>query len=628
MTVLSITKLTHRVGEDVIFDKAELQLSANERVCVVGRNGAGKSTLLRILSGDLAADDIDTQQQAGLTIARLPQDVPPATDETVYDVVAAGSGEVGKLLVEFNHVAHEGVDLDRMGELQAQIDQVNGWTLDARVQAIITRMNLPADKRFGDLSGGWRRRVWLGRVLLQEPSVLLLDEPTNHLDIEGIQWLESLCLDFRGCLVFISHDRAFTRALAQRVVDIDRGRITSWEGTFDNYLIRKEEFLESEAKQQALFDKRLAEEEVWIRQGIKARRTRNEGRVRALKELRKQRSARRNVVGNARMNLDASDVSGKKVFEIKGLSKSYGDQVIVDNFSSLVIRGDRIGLIGPNGVGKSTLLKLMLEKETPDSGEVQVGTNLEVAYFDQQRNALDLEARPVDWVGDGREMISIGGKERHVISYLQDFLFTPDRARSRIGKLSGGERNRLLLARLFLRPANLLVLDEPTNDLDVETLELLEEQLMNYTGTVLLVSHDRAFLDNVVTSSWVFDGHGGLMEYAGGYTDARRQMDASKPQQTQTAPKEKSSSPKAKKPVAKAPPARKLTFDERKELGGLPAKLEKLEASIEELQQQLADPAFYQKPSDKLSNTQAKLAKQEAELESCFERWETLEALS
>jgi ATP-binding cassette subfamily F protein uup len=586
MALLSLQNLHKAFGGPQLLDDATLQIERNERICLVGRNGEGKSTLLKIVDGTLDCDDGEIIRQPGLKVRRLEQNVPNDLSCSIEDLVFKG--------LEDPHddvVSHQAVD------------------------RAISLVSLENHLKFNELSGGQKRRALLAQALACEPDILVLDEPTNHLDIESIQWLESFLLRYRGTLLFVTHDRTFVRRLATRIVELDRGRLHSWACDYDTYLRRKQALLDGEAEQWAQFDRKLAQEEVWIRKGIKARRTRNEGRVRALEEMRNQRRQRRDRVGTANIQLAEAGVSGRKVITAKHISYDYGGESIIDNLTTSIMRGDKIGIIGPNGCGKSTLIQLLLGQLKPRQGKVEHGTKLEVAYFDQHRAALD-DSRTVAENVSTEEFITIGSSRKHVLGYLQDFLFTPDRARSPVSILSGGERNRLLLAKLFTKPSNVLVLDEPTNDLDMETLELLEEQLMNYEGTLLLVSHDRSFLNNVVTSTLVFEGKGKIGEYAGGYDDWLSQRSEHRDQK-----------PEAVQSAEKKVSTRKLTNKEREELASLPRRIEQLEAELEKIQQTMADPAFYQQSRDAIA---AKTARAEAiphELEKCFERWEELEGL-
>jgi ATP-binding cassette subfamily F protein uup len=617
----------YSVGGPLLLEQVDLSLGLGERVCVVGRNGAGKSTLMKIIAGELKPDDGEIRLQGGTRVARLTQEVPQDTAGTVFDVVAEGLGELGQLLARYHHLLEAG-DMDALGEVQGRIEALNAWDLDSRVQNVIERLELPAETDFSALSGGMKRRVLLGQALVRDPNLLLLDEPTNHLDIEAIAWLEGFLKSFNGAIVFITHDRSFLRSLATRIVEIDRGQLTSWPGDYDNYLRRREERLHAEAQANAHFDRKLAQEEVWIRQGIKARRTRNEGRVRALKAMRNERAQRREGTGNAKMTMANAQASGRKVVDAKHITQAYDGRTLIRDFSTTIMRGDRVGIIGPNGAGKSTLLKIMLGQLKPQEGTVVLGTGLEVAYFDQHRIALDDSLNALDNVAEGREYIELNGQRKHIIGYLQDFMFSPERARAPITRLSGGERNRLLLAKLFAQPSNLLVMDEPTNDLDVETLELLEEILGEYTGTLLLVSHDRDFIDNVVTSTLVLEGDGVIGEYVGGYSDWVRQRPAAgvvKPGLAKAAQAPASGATPAPAP-APAAPKKKLSFKEQRELDMLPAKLEQLEAEITKRTEAMNDPAFYQQDAAAITRANDELAALQAELDAAFARWEALES--
>jgi ATP-binding cassette subfamily F protein uup len=625
MSLIQILGLDYSVGGPLLLEQVDLSLDLGERVCIVGRNGAGKSTLMKLIAGELKPDDGEIRLQGGTRVARLTQEVPQDTAGSVFDVVADGLGELGHLLARYHHLLEEG-DMDGLGDVQAQIEAHNAWDLDARVQNVIERLELPEHADFADLSGGMKRRVLLGQALVRDPNLLLLDEPTNHLDIEAIAWLEGFLKGFAGAIVFITHDRSFLRSLATRIVEIDRGSVTSWPGDYDNYLRRREERLHAQAQANAHFDRKLAQEEVWIRQGIKARRTRNEGRVRALKAMRRERSERREGTGNAKMTMANAQASGRKVVETKHVTQAYDGRTLIRDFSTVIMRGDRVGIMGPNGAGKSTLLKIMLGQLAPQEGTVVLGTGLEIAYFDQHRIALDDRLNALDNVAEGREYIELNGQRKHIIGYLQDFLFSPERARAPITRLSGGERNRLLLAKLFAQPSNLLVMDEPTNDLDVETLELLEELLGEYSGTLLLVSHDRDFIDNVVTSTLVLEGDGEIGDYVGGYSDWLRQkpiVAAAKAAAAATA--------KPAPAVAAAPaPApvtakKKLSFKEQRELDLLPAKLEELETAIAKRTEAMNDPKYYQQDAATITRGNEELATLQAELDAAFARWEELE---
>ena len=631
MPLITLQNVDYSVGGPLLLEKAELSIETGERIALIGRNGAGKSTLMKLMAGELKPDDGEVRVQQGVRVTRLEQEVPHGAAGSVFDVVADGLGELGHWLAEFHRLSHAEVfDGDAMGKVQARIDAADGWALDQRVAETLTKLELDGDAEFGRLSGGMKRRVLLARALVAGPDVLLLDEPTNHLDIEAIDWLEGFLKGWNGCVVFVTHDRRFLRALATRIVEIDRGQVTSWPGDWENYERRREERLNAQAQENARFDKLLAQEEVWIRQGIKARRTRDEGRVRRLKAMRNERSQRRELSGNVRLEAAGAENSGKKVIDIRNISFAFGERVMVKDFETTILRGDRIGLIGPNGSGKTTLLKLLLGELQPDSGEVRQGTNLQIAYFDQYRATLREDWSAIENVAEGADFIDLNGKRKHVHAYLQDFLFTPERARAPITRLSGGERNRLLLAKLFAQPSNLLVMDEPTNDLDVETLELLEELLGDYTGTLLLVSHDRDFLDNVVTSTLVLEGEGRVGDYIGGYTDSLRQRPA--PAQSAMAVAKASATAvpalqPAAAPVAEAAPARrKLSFKDARELEQLPAKIEQLERDVEGLTGAMNDPAFYTRSSAEVTAHTQQLSKVQAELDAAYARWEELDS--
>ncbi|MFL1019619.1 ABC transporter ATP-binding protein [Vibrio parahaemolyticus] len=635
MALLTIHNAQLAFGDHPLLDRAEFALQENERVCLVGRNGAGKSTLMKVLAGDILLDDGKIQITQDVVVSRLEQDPPRNQEGTVYEYVSGGLVEIGEQL----KIYHDLLDLvaqdpsekniNRLAKIQEQLDHSNAWRFDDRVKNVLSALKLSPDTLLRDLSGGWQRKAALARALVCDPDVLLLDEPTNHLDVTTIEWLENFLKDFKGSIIFISHDRAFIKSMATRIVDLDRGQLSSFPGDYDNYLLEKEEMLRVEEMQNAEFDKKLAQEEVWIRQGIKARRTRNEGRVRALKKLREERRDRREVQGKVNLNIDDASRSGKIVFEAENVSFAYDGKQIVDNFSFNIMRGDRIALIGPNGCGKSTVLKLLLGQLEAQSGRLHCGTKLEVAYFDQYREILDPEKTVIDNLADGKQEVMVGGRQRHALSYLQDFLFAPKRARTPVKALSGGEKNRLLLARILLKPNNLLILDEPTNDLDIETLELLEEMLANYQGTLLLVSHDREFVDNTVTTSWIFEGDGVIEEFVGGYHDAKQQRDQALAVRFSTekpAKKEKvvEETPKTTQPKNNS---KKLSYKLQRELEALPAKLEQLESDIETLQEQVNDPEFFAKPVEQTQPVLEQLAALEQELEIAFERWEELEAM-
>jgi ATP-binding cassette subfamily F protein uup len=619
-----------------LLDHVELHIESGERLCLVGRNGAGKSTLMKVISGEVLLDDGAITHLQDLKIARLEQDPPQTESATVYDYVADGVAELGKILADYHHqltlLADQHDDervMRRLSELQEQLDQQQGWQFDTRISQILSLLSLTADTSLSDLSGGWLRKVALARALVNEPDLLLLDEPTNHLDIDSIAWLEDFLRQYKGAIVFISHDREFIQRMATRIVDLDRGVLTSWPGNYDAYLSGKEEWLRVEELKNAQFDKKLAQEEVWIRQGVKARRTRNEGRVRALKALRMERGERREKVGTSKIQLDEAVRSGKIIFEGEGVNYSIEGKSLIRNFDFRVMRGDKIALIGPNGCGKTTLIKLLLGDLQPDSGSLYCGTKLEVAYFDQYRHQLDLEKTVMDNVADGRQEVDFAGRRRHILGYLQDFLFEPKRAMTPVKALSGGEKNRLLLAKLFLKPCNLLILDEPTNDLDIETLELLEELLAEYQGTLLLVSHDRRFIDNTVTHSWLFEGDGRITPYVGGFADvmATRQQQAAKVVTSASVTKNTLNTRDKEEKPAIPKKTRKLSYKLQSELDGLPAQLEQLEANIDSIQSQINQPDFFSLPVERTKEIFDALQQAEMNLEQAFARWEELEAM-
>ncbi|CAA6824987.1 MAG: COG0488: ATPase components of ABC transporters with duplicated ATPase domains [uncultured Thiotrichaceae bacterium] len=607
-----------------LLDQLSLNIEKGERISLIGRNGAGKSTLLKVIEGSLPYDSGERIVQSHVVISQLAQEVPEDIHASVFDVVAGGLDGVGALLTEYHHLSiNTDVDnwMEKLERLQQQIEDKEGWKLQQQVDATLSRLDLPAEAEFSALSGGLKRRVLLARALLQEPDILLLDEPTNHLDIEAIQWLEEFLLTFRGAILFITHDRTFLKNLATRIIELDRGQITSFPGDFANYLRRKEEMLHAEDLANAQFDKKLAQEEVWIRQGIKARRTRNEGRVRALEKMRSERSQRRNQQGDVKLNLTTENKSGKIVVDAENIAFTYPDKAIVNDLTMTIMRGDKVGILGPNGAGKTTLLKLLLGQQEPQSGTVKLGTNIELAYFDQLREELDLEQNVRDNLDLGSDQVTVNGKQRHVISYLQDFLFTPERIHSPVRTLSGGERNRLLLAKLFLKPANMLVMDEPTNDLDIETLELLEELLLDYSGTLLLVSHDRSFINNLVTSTLVLEGKGNVHEYVGGYNDWLRQRDHKL--KAATALKTTAEHKQPKKPQAKK--VAKLSYKDQRELELLPKQIEALEADIQRTQDDMGSAEFYKKTPEDIANIQKIFDDKQNELEVSYARWEELE---
>ena len=622
MPLVTLQDVFLSYGQPPLIDHLDLVIEPNERVCLIGRNGAGKSTLMKIITGQITPDEGSIKRASGVKVAQLEQSVPHDTSGTVFDVIAQGMGAEGELVKTFHHLIQQlNVDpspkvMNAYEECQAELDRVNGWDINSRVEAIITKMELDPDVDISSLSGGYKRRVLLARALVCDPDLLLLDEPTNHLDIEAIQWVEQFLLKWEGSLLFISHDRRFMDNLANRFIEIDRGKLQDYNCDYSTYLVRKEENLEIEDRQNALFDKRLSQEEVWIRQGIKARRTRNEGRVRALESMRREHADRRKQLGTARMDIQAAEKSGKIVAEADNVSFAFDNgKQVVKNFSTLIQRGDKVGFIGRNGVGKTTLIKLLLGELTPQQGSIKTGTNLNIAYFDQYRSALDEEKTVQDNVSGGRDMLEIGGKQRHVISYLQDFLFAPERCRQPVKALSGGERNRLLLAKLFTQPSNILVLDEPTNDLDIDTLDLLEELLIDYKGTVILVSHDRAFLNNVVTSTLVFDGSGTIEQYIGGYDDWLRQRKTEKAT--------KVAAPKAQ--AKSATTSKKLSYNDQRELDGLPVEIEKIEIQIAATSELISKPGFYQGDRPSIEAVENQLAAEQQQLAQCYARWELLE---
>ena len=637
MSLINLTNAYLSFSDAPLLDHIDMSIEANERVCLVGRNGAGKSTLLKVLNKEVQLDEGQIIYENNVVVSRLQQDPPRDIQGNVFDFVAEGLKEQAQLLRDYYDLSHRieqdpsESNLSKLAKLQEQLDQQNGWQLDNRIRNVISSLSLDGDALLSSLSGGWLRKAALAKALVCQPTVLLLDEPTNHLDIETIKWLEEFLKSFNGSIVFISHDRSFIRQMATRIIDLDRGKVASWGGDYDSYLIGKEEALRVEELQNAEFDKKLAQEEVWIRQGIKARRTRNEGRVRALKAMRQEHSQRRQVMGSAKMQIEEALRSGKIVFELDNVSYQVADKLLVNDFTVQVLRGDKIALIGPNGIGKTTLLKLMLGNLQPTSGSVHCGTKLEVAYFDQYRLELDPEKTVMDNLAEGKQEVMVNGRSRHVLGYLQDFLFPPKRARTPVRALSGGERNRLLLAKLFLKPSNLLVLDEPTNDLDIETLELLEELVNDYQGTVLLVSHDRQFVDNVVTQCWFFEEQGHIGIYAGGYTDALQQQQQAKPVSVNKNTAPVKSDEKAVTAETKMPEAKKkvkLSYHEQRELAQLPSQIEQLELAIADLQAQIGHSDFFNQPHDVTSPILTDLANKEAELEAVFARWEALESLS
>lgn len=630
MSLLQLKNASLTFGHPPIIDKAELVIHKGERVCLVGRNGCGKSTLLKIIGGELALDDGQRIFNSGVRVSRLPQDPPLSVETNIFDYVAEGMADVGELLKKYFKQTHlvtvdpTDKNLKALEALQSELEHKDAWKFEQQIQQVLTLLSLDGTAKLSSLSGGWRRKAALARALAGEPDILLLDEPTNHLDINMIQWLEKTLLEYKGAIVFVSHDRAFIRHLATRIIDLDRGHLVSYPGNYQTYLLKKEEDLKNEANANAEFDKKLSQEEVWIRQGIKARRTRNEGRVRALKALRQERSQRRNVQGKANVTLNDANSSGKMIFESHDLGFNINDKIIISALDLTVFRGDKVALIGPNGCGKSTLIKLLLGKLTPTQGKVRQGVNIELAYFDQHRSSLDQDKTVIDVVADGKREVELGDRSKHVISYLQDYLFTPDRVNAPVHSLSGGEKNRLLLAKLMAKPSNLLILDEPTNDLDVETLELLEDVLGQYQGTVVLVSHDREFVDNVVTSSLFFEGDGVLTEFVGGYSDIENWYKNHKKnvQTAETSPK--SASPKSKPSTRKN---KKLSYKLQLELDKLPAVIEELEGKQAELQTEISDPNFFKQESSSSNQKLTALADLEKTLSEAYERWDELEGM-
>jgi ABC transport system ATP-binding/permease protein len=631
MALITLDHVSIAYGHLPLLDGVGLQVEPRERVCVIGRNGTGKSTLLSIICGEKTPDSGVVHKQPGLRTAMLSQDVTLSADRSVFDVVAEGLGDLSDLVTAYHHaaveVAEQGSEalLEKLGCLQHELEEKDGWRLEQRVEMVLNRLELQPESIVKTLSGGWRRRVLLAQALVAQPDILLLDEPTNHLDIEAITWVESFLAEYAGTVIFVTHDRAFLQRLATRIIELDRGHLTSWPGDYATFLRKKEEWLANESLRQEKFDKRLAEEEVWLRQGVKARRTRNEGRVRALMAMREERAARRAQVGTVRLQLELADSSGRLVFEADRVSKEFEGKSIIRNFSARVMRGDRIGLIGPNGVGKTTLLRLLLGELPPDSGVIRRGANVQIAYYDQQREQLDPERTVFDTVGDGSDTVTVNGRSRHVNGYLRDFLFPPERARSPVKALSGGERNRLLLARLFTRSVNLLVLDEPTNDLDLETLELLEAQLLEFPGTILLVSHDRTFLDNAVTSTFVFEGNAQVQEYVGGYEDWLKQRTV--PVVNEEAPKPRSVAPVLITPADSAVPRKKkLSYIEQREYDRLPERIEALETEQQNLNDAVAHPDFYKEKAENITQALARLEGIQKELLDVYILWDELDS--
>ncbi|MCH9697433.1 MAG: ATP-binding cassette domain-containing protein [Gammaproteobacteria bacterium] len=625
MILIRFSKASLAYGMQPLLDSIDFQIETGERVALLGRNGEGKSTLLKLISGQVQLDSGEIWRQPDIRINSLQQDLVWSGDASVYDVVAQGFGEIGTWMIDYHNLTQcndlSKVEMDKLSALQHKIDAKSGWDVQARINNYLEGMGLNENQSISELSGGMQRRVAMSGALVAEPDLLLLDEPTNHLDIEAIDWLEQQCLGFNGGILFVTHDRTFLGNLATRIIDLDRGILTSWPGDYQTYQRRKAEALESQARSEAEFDKKLAAEEVWIRQGIKARRTRNEGRVRALKKMRTEQSQRRAQQGKVKLSLENGAQSGKLVIEAQHMSFSYGETAIFQDFSTLIMRGDKVGLVGPNGIGKTTLLNVLLQKQKPDSGKLKLGTNLEIAYSDQLRSHLNTNQTIIDCVGDGRDMLTIGKRTVHIMTYLQEFLFSPQRARQPISSLSGGEKNRVMLAKLFTKPANLLVLDEPTNDLDVETLEILEDLLVQFEGTVLLVSHDRTFLDNVVTSTIVFEGNAQVKEYVGGYSDWLNQ---SKTPQTTTAKQAPQANTKQTRPQSKKT---KLSYKQQQELEALPGKIADLEAQQSEINTQISKPDFYASDQQQIKIVLEQAKHIETQLEQAYAQWDELETL-
>ncbi|NKB77685.1 MAG: ATP-binding cassette domain-containing protein [Gammaproteobacteria bacterium] len=628
MALLKLNDISIAFGDHKLLDYANLTVEPGQRIGLLGRNGEGKSTLLKIISGEVRPDGGEIHCQVGNTIASLEQAPGMSSQSTVFDVVAGGLGSVGSWIAEYQSIAKNTESnpeqMQRLAELQQNLEACDGWNLSGNVEKTLSRLNLPADSLVSSLSGGWQRRVSLARALVSNPQILLLDEPTNHLDTHTIIWLEKQVKQFKGGIVFVTHDREFLQNVATDIVDLERGKLTLWAGDYQDYLRRKQAAMEQEARQNAEFDKKLANEEVWIRQGIKARRTRNEGRVRALEQMREQRSERRNRKGNVKFELDKSTNSGKLVIDAQYITHKYGNNIVVRDFSTRIFRGDRIGLIGPNGVGKTTLLKILLGELEAEKGTIKHGTKIEAAYFDQLRSQINLDQTVIDVIGQGREQITINDKSKHVISYLSDFLFTPARSRSPVRSLSGGERARVLLAKLFSKPANMLVMDEPTNDLDIETLELLEELLLKFQGTLLLVSHDRKFMDNVITSTFSFDGNGAISEYVGGYSDWLRQTSIK--QENKSTHNPKTNPPPTVVSKIPQPEKKKLSYNDQRELAELPEKIDNLEKKQATLTETISEANFYQRPQEEVSHTLQELKEISETLEQYYERWAELDS--
>jgi len=632
MPLLRLDKVSLNFGTHILLDEVDFTVRRGARIGLLGRNGVGKTTLMKLIAGKVAPDDGEYWLRPGVKVAWLEQSLPEGTDQTVYDMVAGGLAEIGELLRQFHDLTanYSEANMTQLEQVQNQLEAVHGWSLGQKVDTVISQLHLPADQLMSELSGGWRKRVALARALVTEPELLLLDEPTNHLDIPAIEWLEKQLQEYNGTILLVTHDRAFLQNIATSIVELDRGHLYQFDGTFERFLTYREQQLAAEESANRLFDKKLAEEEVWIRQGIKARRTRNEGRVRALEAMRSERSARRAQTGTATFKLQSAENSGRIVAEVIEVSQSFEDKCVIRNFSTTIMRGDRIGLVGANGAGKSTLLKILLGELAPTEGRVKLGTKLEIAYFDQLRAQLDLEKNLIDYVCDGQEFIEIHGKRKHAVSYLNEFLFTPDRIRMPAKALSGGEQNRAILARVFSKPANLLVLDEPTNDLDIETLELLEDLLLKFDGTVLLVSHDRRFMDNVVTSIMVFEGEGRIHEYVGGYSDWSAKGGSlvkveDKSEAASAATDLKRSTAEAKTAPAPSSRSRKLSNKEQRELDTLPERIEELEQQQDLLNARISAADFYSQDSTTIQETLKQMADLQEKLQVCYQRWEELE---